>query len=108
MGEFTKEFTTDNFDAEVIKSTQPVLVDFWAEWCGPCKEISPILEEINNEMHKKIKIVKVNIDDNPNIPNQYGVQSIPTLIIFKKGKVIATKVGATIKSELLTWIKTSI
>ena len=74
-----------SFESEVVNSELPVLIDFWAEWCGPCKEISPILDEINNEMHKKIKIVKVNIDDNPNIPNQYGVQSIPTLIIFKKG-----------------------
>ena len=97
-----------SFEDEVVNSDTPVLIDFWAEWCGPCKEISSILEEIANEMKNKLKIVKINIDENPNIPNQYGVQSIPTLIIFKKGKVIATKVGGTIKSELLTWIKTSI
>ena len=97
-----------SFESEVVNSELPVLIDFWAEWCGPCKEISPILDEINNEMHKKIKIVKVNIDDNPNIPNQYGVQSIPTLIIFKKGEVIGTKVGASLKSELISWIETVI
>ena len=97
-----------SFESEVVNSELPVLIDFWAEWCGPCKEISPILDEISNEMHKKIKIVKVNIDDNPNIPNQYGVQSIPTLLIFKKGEVIGTKVGACLKSELISWIKTVI
>ena len=97
-----------SFESEVVNSELPVLIDFWAEWCGPCKEISPILEEINNEIHKKIKIVKVNIDDNPNIPNQYGVQSIPTLLIFKKGEVIGTKVGACLKSELISWIETVI
>ena len=98
----------DTFESEVVNSSIPVLIDFWAEWCGPCKEIAPILEEISNEMENKIKIIKINIDENPNIPNQYGVQSIPTLIIFKKGQPIATKVGNVIKSELLTWIKTSI
>ena len=98
----------DAFEDEVINSSIPVLIDFWAEWCGPCKEIAPILEEISNEMENKIKIIKINIDENPNIPNQYGVQSIPTLIIFKKGQPIATKVGNAIKSELLTWIETSI
>ncbi|MBC50457.1 MAG: thioredoxin [Pelagibacteraceae bacterium] len=98
----------DAFEEEVINSSIPVLIDFWAEWCGPCKEIAPILEEISNEMENKIKIIKINIDENPNIPNQYSVQSIPTLIIFKKGQPIATKVGNAIKSELLTWIETSI
>ena len=98
----------DAFEGEVVNSSIPVLIDFWAEWCGPCKEIAPILEEIADEMETKIKIVKINIDENPNIPNQYGIQSIPTLIIFKKGEPIATKVGGGIKSELLTWIKTSI
>ena len=97
-----------SFEDEVVNSDTPVLIDFWAEWCGPCKEISPILEEIANEMKNKLKIVKINIDENPNIPNQYGIQSIPTLIIFKKGEPVATKIGGVIKSELLTWIKTSI
>ena len=98
----------DAFESEVVNSSIPVLIDFWAEWCGPCKEIGPILEEISNEMGNKIKIIKINIDENPNTPNQYGVQSIPTLIIFKKGEPVATKVGSAIKSELLTWIETSI
>ena len=98
----------DSFEDEVVNSPTPVLIDFWAEWCGPCKEIATILEEIAAEMENKIKIIKINIDENPNIPNQYGVQSIPTLIIFKKGQPIATKVGNAIKSELLTWIETSI
>ena len=98
----------DAFESEVVNSSIPVLIDFWAEWCGPCKEISSVLEEIADEMKNKLKIVKINIDENPNIPNQYGIQSIPTLIIFKKGEPIATKIGGGIKSELLTWIKTSI
>jgi len=97
-----------SFESEVVNSELPVLIDFWAEWCGPCKEIAPILDEINNEMDDKIKIVKINIDKNPNIPNKYGVQSIPTLIIFKKGEVIGTKVGACLKSELISWIETVI
>ena len=97
-----------SFESEVVNSELPVLIDFWAEWCGPCKEIAPILDEINNEMDDKIKIVKINIDKNPNIPNQYGIQSIPTLIIFKKGEIVGTKVGSCLKSELISWIKTVI
>ena len=98
----------DSFEDEVVNSPTPVLIDFWAEWCGPCKEIATILEEIAGEMENKIKIIKINIDENPNIPNKYGIQSIPTLIIFKKGEQIATKVGSGIKSELITWIERSI
>ena len=97
-----------SFESEVVNSELPVLIDFWAEWCGPCKEIAPILDEINNEMDDKIKIVKLNIDKNPNIPNKYGVQSIPTLIILKKGEIVGTKVGSCLKSELISWIKTVI
>ena len=104
----TLSIKEDAFEKEVTNSSIPVLIDFWAEWCGPCKEIAPILEEISGEMEDKIKIVKINIDENPNIPNQYGVQSIPTMIIFKKGEPIATKVGSVIKSELVTWINTTI
>ena len=104
----TKNITDENFEAEVLKASKPTLVDFWAEWCGPCKEISPILEEIADEMKDIVKIVKMNIDENPNIPNKYGIQSIPTMIIFKKGEPISTKVGVVIKSELKTWIETSV
>ncbi|PPR33716.1 MAG: Thioredoxin [Alphaproteobacteria bacterium MarineAlpha6_Bin4] len=103
-----KAIKEDVFDNEVLNSEIPVLIDFWAEWCGPCKEISPILEEISNEIGGKIKILKLNIDENPNIPNKYAVQSIPTLIIFKNGEPVATKIGSAVKSELLKWIETSI
>ena len=98
----------DSFEKEVVNSELPVLIDFWAEWCGPCKEMNPILEEVSSEMEEKIKVLKINIDENPNIPTKYGVQSIPTLIIFKKGEAIATKVGASIKSDLITWIDSTI
>ena len=103
-----KSIKENEFDSEVINSDKPVLIDFWAEWCGPCKEIAPILDEIADEMKDKIKVVKINIDENPNIPNKYGIQSIPTMIIFKKGEPISTKIGAAIKSEVKTWIETSV
>jgi len=101
-----KEIDEKSFENEVINSNLLVLIDFWAEWCGPCKQVAPILDEINKEIGDKIKIVKINIDQNPNIPNKYGIQSIPTLIILKKGKIIATKVGSCPKSEIVSWIKT--
>ena len=103
-----KSIKENEFDSEVISSDKPVLIDFWAEWCGPCKEISPILEEIADEMKDIVKIVKMNIDENPNIPNKYGIQSIPTMIIFKKGEPVSTKIGSVVKSELKTWIETSL
>ena len=103
-----KSIKENEFESEVINSDKPVVIDFWAEWCGPCKEIAPILDEIADEMKDKIKVVKINIDENPNIPNKYGIQSIPTMIIFKKGEPISTKIGAAIKSEVKTWIETSV
>ena len=97
-----------NFEIDVLNSEKPVLVDFWAEWCGPCKTIGPALEEISEEMKDKIKVVKINIDDNPTTPQNFNVRGIPTLLIFNKGKVIAEKVGALPKSMLSEWIKETI
>jgi len=104
----TKNVTDDNFDAEVIKSTKPVLVDFWAEWCGPCKQIGPVLEEISNDMADQVIIGKINIDNSPNVPVKWGIRGIPTMLIFKNGELKATKVGATTKSNIVSWIKENI
>jgi thioredoxin 1 len=104
----TKNVTDDNFDTEVIKSTKPVLVDFWAEWCGPCKQIGPVLEEISNDMADQIVIGKINIDNSPNVPVKWGIRGIPTMLIFKNGELKATKVGATTKSNIVSWIKENI
>ena len=103
-----KEVTDDSFDAEVLNAEGPVLVDFWAEWWGPCKQIGPSLEEIDTEMGDKITVAKVNIDDNPNTPSKYGVRGIPTLILFKNGEVASTKVGALPKSQLVDWVESEI
>ena len=100
--------TKENFDAEVIKSKVPVMVDFWAEWCGPCKMIAPILDEIAGEYSGKIKIAKLNIDDNPATPPRYGIRGIPTLMLFKNGNVEATKVGAVSKSQLSAFIDSNV
>ncbi len=104
MSENTKPVTDDSFAADVLKADGPVLVDFWAEWCGPCRAIAPALEEIGAEYKGKLTVAKVNIDENPMTPNQYGVRGIPTMILFKDGKAVATKVGAAPKSVLKDWV----
>ncbi len=97
-----------DFSTDVLKSATPVVVDFWAEWCGPCKIIAPHLEEMASEMGDKLKVVKVNIDDNPLTPTKYGVRGIPTLMLFKDGEVAATKVGAAPKTKLIEWVEESL
>ena len=104
----TYKVTDASFEADVLNSTTPVVVDFWAEWCGPCKMIGPSLEEIAKELGPKAKIVKINIDENPGTPSKFGVRGIPTLMVFKDGKLSATKVGALPKTQLQSWIESSI
>ncbi|PPJ45147.1 thioredoxin [Rhizobium sp. KAs_5_22] len=103
----TVKVDNSNFQAEVLDSAEPVVVDFWAEWCGPCKMIAPSLEEISNEMAGKVKVVKINIDENPEIAAKFGVRSIPTLAMFKDGEVADIKVGAAPKTALTSWISSA-
>ncbi len=104
----TVSVTDDNFDTEVLKSSKPIVVDFWAEWCGPCIQIGPTLEEISDEMSDQVIIAKHNIDKEPNTPTKYGVRGIPTMLLFKDGELKATKVGSTPKSDIVAWIKENI
>ena len=108
MSESIYHITDDSFEEEVLNSEQPVLVEYWAEWCGPCKMIAPLLDDIAGDYEGKLKIAKFNIDDNPNTPPKYGIRGIPTLMIFKNGNAEATKVGALSKSQLTAFIDQSI
>ncbi|GAB5488430.1 MAG: thioredoxin [Parasphingorhabdus sp.] len=101
----TKAITDASFEADVLKSDGPVLVDFWAEWCGPCKMIGPALEEISDELGEQVTIAKLNIDDSPDSPAKYGVRGIPTMILFNNGEAVETKVGAAPKSQLKDWLE---
>jgi thioredoxin 1 len=104
----TVAVTDATFDAEVRDADIPVVVDFWAEWCGPCKQIGPALEELSSEMDGKVKIVKINVDENPNSPAQMGVRGIPALFLFKGGEVVSNRAGAAPKAALQSWIEESI
>ena len=108
MSELIVHVTDDSFETDVLKSSEPVLVDYWAEWCGPCKMIAPVLDEIADEFSGKLKVAKLNIDDNPNTPPRYGIRGIPTLMLFKEGEVEATKVGAVSKSQLISFLNNNL
>tara|TARA_Y100000590_G_scaffold470226_1_gene662890 strand:- start:3386 stop:3706 length:321 start_codon:yes stop_codon:yes gene_type:complete len=104
----TKQITDDNFQKELDESGVPILVDFWAEWCGPCKQIGPVLEELSDEYNNKLSVIKINIDENPVTPSKYGIRGIPTLLLFKNSELVSTKVGAFPKSSLQEWIEENI
>jgi thioredoxin 1 len=103
--EKTQTFTDANFQQEVLSQASPVLVDFWAEWCGPCRMIAPILEQIADETAGRLKVVKLNVDENPKTPGQFGIRGIPTLILFKGGQIAATQVGAVAKAQLTAFVQ---
>ena len=104
----TTSVTDNSFLADVLGAGKPVLVDFWAEWCGPCRMIAPALEELSQELGDKVTIVKLNIDENPEVPGKYGVRGIPTMILFKDGQPAATKVGAEPKSRIQAWLENAL
>ena len=104
----TTHVTDQEFETAVLKADGPVLVDFWAEWCGPCRQLAPILDQLSEEMGGKVTIAKVNIDENPEAPTRYGVRGIPTMILFKGGQPVATKVGSLPKSQLLEWLEAQV
>ena len=100
--------TDNDFESQVLQSDEPVLVDFWAEWCGPCKQLSPLVDDLANDLAGKVKVVKVNIEEAPEAPTKYGVRGIPTLMIFKGGELLDTKVGGMPKSQLAEWVQGTI
>jgi thioredoxin 1 len=105
MGQNTKTVTDQSFEADVLTADKPVLVDFWAEWCGPCRMIAPALEEIAADLGEKVTIAKINIDENPEVPGRYGVRGIPTMLLFKNGEAVAQKVGAAPRSHIQQWLE---
>ena len=108
MSEHIVHISDESFEEEVLQSERPVLIDYWAEWCGPCKMIAPVLDEIATEYSDRLKVVKLNIDDNPQTPPKYGIRGIPTLMVFKNGKVEATKVGSVSKAQLTAFLDDSL
>jgi len=108
MSEAIKHITDSSFETDVVQAGKPVLVDFWAEWCGPCKMIAPILEEVAKEYGDKIQIAKINVDENQEIPAKFGIRGIPTLILFKNGEIAAQKVGALAKSQLTAFLDSNL
>ena len=108
MSERILKLSDDDFEEKVLEASGPVLVDYWAEWCGPCKMIAPILDEISKEYESRVTFAKLNIDDNPATPQRYGVRGIPTLSLFKDGELVDSKVGALSKSQLTTWLNGNI
>ncbi|MGR7994674.1 MULTISPECIES: thioredoxin [unclassified Xanthobacter] len=103
-----EKVSDQNFEEDVINSSAPVIVDFWAEWCGPCRMVAPILDEVSGEMDGKVRIVKLNVDENPQTASKYGIMSIPTLLLFKDGKIASRQVGAAPKAKLVQWINAAI
>lgn len=108
MSEHTVDVSDDSFESQVLKSTVPVLVDFWAEWCAPCRQVAPILDQLAVDYKGKLVVAKINIDNNPNTPGRFGVRGIPTMMIFKGGRVEATKIGAMPKTKLYEWVEENV